>query len=123
MSMNVDSLHYPALPRQTRLTPRRHVRITGENLAKADREPYELGHLAGLWVLESLTIAPTVALAARVFGVSVPTERAAVARLKATTIAAPTIDAVWANMSSAERDRFVRKNLAQLWDLIDRATR
>ena len=75
MSMNdVAFLHHGQPPRQPVArpkSPRRHTRISGQSLAKAERDPRELAHLAAGWLLGSVTIEPpTVALAARVFGVS-----------------------------------------------------
>jgi hypothetical protein len=107
-------------PRQ----PRRHLHITGENLAKARRGARERAFLAAHWVCNALTLTnPTVRLAARTFGVSVPMVTAMVTKLQAVTVATPaTIDAVWACMSAADRDQFCRDHLADLWERFDRAT-
>jgi hypothetical protein len=34
----------------------------------------------------------------------------------------PAIDALWSRLDMGERDRFVRDNLLELWDAIERVT-
>lgn len=105
--------------------PRVHILLTAENVAKATRGARERAYLAASWVLGSLTIIdPTVRLAARTFGVSVPTVRTAIADLKATTSnSEPTrIDQIWSSMSPIERSGFARRHLDELWAIFDHAT-
>jgi hypothetical protein len=133
--LNVDNilkLHHPKLPHQPAAevvcpprarTPRRHVRISGQSLAKGNREPCELAHLAANWVLGSLTIdPPTTALAVQVFGVSATLIRKAADDIRSTTVAQPAINSVWTEMEYEDRLEFVRTNLAELWTLIERVT-
>jgi hypothetical protein len=102
--------------------PRRHETVTGWSIARAERKPYERAELAACWVLGSLTVVPTVTLAARVFGVSQPLVHEEVRYLKATTVAAPPLDHVWALMTEAERDAFVGAHITDIWTRIDRLT-
>jgi hypothetical protein len=75
-----------------------------------------------------LTLEPTLALAARSFGVSVPLIRAAVAELEASAPApAPSADDpdlayAWALATAEERAAFVRANLLQVWDTLEAVT-
>jgi hypothetical protein len=101
---------------------RHHLTVTGWSIAKAERTPCERAELAARWVLGSLTVVPTVTLAARVFGVSPPLVHEEVRYLKATTVAAPPIDHVWAVMTEAERDEFVGAHITDIWTRIDRLT-
>ena len=101
---------------------RRHVTVTGWSIAKAERKPYERADLAARWVLKSLTVVPTVTLAARVFGVSQPLINQQLRYLKANTVAVPEIDRVWAVMTAAERDAFVGAHITDIWTRIDRLT-
>jgi hypothetical protein len=99
------------------------IRISGQSLAKTDRTPRESAHLAAGWICGSVTIAPpTVALAAKVFGVSTSLVREAVTEFEASTTAQPAIDMLLARMSNGELDLFVKRNLIKLWDAIDRTT-
>jgi hypothetical protein len=102
--------------------PRRHVTVTGWSIAKAERTPCERAELAARWLLKSLTVEPTVTLAARVFGVSLPLVRQEVRYLEANTVKAPPIEHVWAVMTEAERDSFVGVNITDIWTRIDRLT-
>jgi hypothetical protein len=66
------------------------------------------------WIRGRMIDPPTTA-AARRFGTS-----AHLIRRELET--KPAIDAVWAVMTSADRDRFVEDHLCDLWDRFDRAT-
>jgi hypothetical protein len=101
---------------------RRHVTVTGRSIAKAKRKPYERADLAARWVLKSLTVVPTVTLAAQVFGVSQPLINRELRYLKANTVEVAEIDRVWAVMTAAERDAFVGAHIADIWTRIDRLT-
>jgi hypothetical protein len=101
---------------------RHHLTVTGWSIAKAERTPCERAELAARWLLGSLTIEPTVTLAAQVFGVSLPLVRHKVRFFKANTVAAAPIDHVYAVMTEAERDAFVGAHITDIWTRIDRLT-
>jgi hypothetical protein len=106
--------HKPARP---------HITISAQNVAKATRGARERGYLSAGWVRGEVSlIEPTIALAARVFGVSIPTVRDALDELKDVPIAVPSFDDVWLAKTSTERDAFVRKHAEELWMRFDRVT-
>lgn len=122
--LNTDLLHHTPAPHQTfKKHLRRPVRISGQNLAKTDRAPWERAHLAGGWVLGSVLIdPPTITQAVPVFGVSATLIHKAVDEIQATTVAQPVINSVWTEMEHEDRLGFVRANIAELWDLIEHIT-
>jgi hypothetical protein len=121
---NITNSADPAL--NTHRSPQKwrrlHMTVTGRSIAKAGRTPRDRAELAARWVLGSVTVGPTVTLAARVFGVSLPLVSQKVRFLKANTVAAPPIEHVWAAMTEAERDAFVGINITDIWTRMDRLT-
>jgi hypothetical protein len=74
-------------------------------------------------------VRPTIAAAARTYRVSEYLVRQAVNRIRRSKVAVikpvaavPSIDAVWMNTPPTDRDRFVEKNMVELWTLFDRVT-
>ena len=57
------------------------------------------------------------------FGVCEALVRDELRWLESSTVAAPAINDLWADLSDHERDAFVREYLADLWDRIDSVTR
>jgi hypothetical protein len=105
----------------------RRVRLTrvttSQSLAKGNRSPRELAFLAANWLAGSLTIRePTVSLASLMFSVCPALIRDELRKLEATTVAPSPIETIWAGMSAAERDHFVRDHLLEVWDVVDRIT-
>jgi hypothetical protein len=91
------------LPRQSRSRPTSTLFIRRSQASRAAD-----------WI-RARVIEPPTAAAARRFGTS---EHLIRRELEAK----PAIDAVWAAMTAADRDRFVVEHLHDLWDRIDRAT-
>jgi hypothetical protein len=100
--------------------------LTGQSLAKKRRGPRARARLAAKWVLGWLTLEPTIRLAARMFGVSEPLVRAAVAEFVANAgpDPAPAADLarIWTLATAEERATFVRANLLQVWDTLEAVT-
>src|SRR5262249_29043991 len=121
MLLETDVVYETIAVQQEPVVPKpvRHlVRGSWQSLAKADRDHDELTHLAAGWVLGSVEIdPPTIALAAKVFGVSQTPIRKAVNEIRATTTAEPAIATIWLGMDSKSREEFVRENLTQIWTL------
>ena len=117
--MNVALLH--RLPAAHQATPKVRI-ISGQATAKSKWEPRERAGYAARWKLGEVQVDPTLRLAATVFDVSIPLIVEAIDDLKAAAPTTPTINSIWATLSGAERDAFVRRRLLEVWDAVDRTT-
>ena len=97
--------------------------ISGQSLAKGhNRSPRERAISAARWMAGSLIISkPTASQASLIFGVCPALIRDELRQLATTTPLSP-IEAIWAGMSAAERDGFVRKHRSEMWTVFDRVT-
>jgi hypothetical protein len=117
--------HQPALLQAAGIAraTRRFTQITGQSLAKAYRHPRYRAHLAAGWVLGSVQITPpTVALASRVFGVSVPLIDEAITEIESTTVVPAPIEMAWSATNAEGREQFARNFADKLWAIMDRIT-
>jgi hypothetical protein len=74
-------------------------------------------------MLGALTITrPTAKQAANLVGACEASIREARRKFEATTIPSSPIETLWAGMSAAERDGFVREHLPEMWTVFDRVT-
>jgi hypothetical protein len=109
-------------PVHPRKHPRPHLYVKATGLANSDRSQRELAHLAANWLLDSLTLIPSMKLAADVFGVSIPLIIQERKSLLETTIASPVINVVWDQTSTEVLDQFVSARRHELWNRFDRIT-
>src|SRR6266540_676213 len=111
---NSAEIHHLDRPK----VPRGHIRLTGQTLAKKpDINPRQRARWAARWILGDLTLKPTLAMAARVFGVSVPLVIEERDRLLATTVPEPVLNRVWSEASTSEREKFIANHIDELWNL------
>jgi hypothetical protein len=111
----------PSLPVRPRSRRGRNT-IAARVITLASRGKREQAYWAADWVRGGLAITPTLALAARVFGVSVAAVRAALTDLEASTELEPAIDTLWARMTWSERDKFFTNHYDALRSCDDRIT-
>jgi hypothetical protein len=118
--------------------------ISGQSIAKSEWGPRKRARLAAQWRDGTLTVKPTVKLAAEVFGVSEQLVRQATdelsysawleredAQVLATpdpqngipaTPPNPIESAWWTGLSEPERDDFVRAHFDSVWASVERLT-
>jgi hypothetical protein len=93
--------------------------VTGQTIAKRQWHPRTRAHYAAKWRLGLIRVAPTVKLAAEVFGVSVSLTMKEVEYLQAHP---PKSNGNGISIDRVKLDAFVRENLLEVWAAIERVT-
>jgi hypothetical protein len=98
--------------------------VTARSVAHSIVNKDELSALAAGWITGRVLYRPTVNLACTAFAISRPRVTEAMIRMEKTPFSMPLglLALGWSKVSSAERDAFVRANLAPIWDAIERVT-